>query len=304
MLTLSSPVVSFGLLTLLCAYAGMAQATLNVFACEPEWAALAEELGADRLEIYSATTAKQDPHRIEARPSLIAKARKADLLICTGAELEIGWLPLLLRRAGNARIQVGQPGHFLASEHVDMLEVPEQLDRSLGDIHASGNPHIHTDPRNILRIADPLSQRLQTLDPDHADHYQQRYREFKRAWQQAIRDWNDRAAPVKGTNIVVHHDFWSYLIDWLGLNKLATLEPVPGVSPSTRHLAEVKQLLNTQQAVMILNTNYLSERPVRWLSEQTGLAVVTLPASVDYHGGETLQQWFDHVVDRIREFVK
>jgi zinc/manganese transport system substrate-binding protein len=282
----------------------MAQATLNVFACEPEWAALAEELGGDRLEIYSATTARQDPHRIEARPSLIAKARKANLLICTGAELEIGWLPLLLRRAGNARIQVGQPGHFLASEHVDMLEVPEKLDRSLGDIHASGNPHIHTDPRNLLRIAGPLSQRLQTLDPDHADHYQQRYREFEGVWQQAIRDWSGRAAPIKGKNIVVHHDFWTYLMDWLGLNKLATLEPVPGVSPSTRHLAEVKQLLKTQQAVMILNTNYLNERPVHWLSEQTGLAVVTLPASVDYHSGETLLQWFDRLIKSVLEPVK
>jgi zinc/manganese transport system substrate-binding protein len=296
--------VLLGLIGLLSGLSTGAQATLNVFACEPEWAALAEELGADRLDVYSATTASQDPHHIQARPSLIAKARKADLLICTGAELEIGWLPLLLRRAGNARIQVGQPGHFLAFEHVDMLEVPEKLDRSLGDIHASGNPHIHTDPRNLLRIAGPLSRRLQTLDPDHAGLYQQRFREFEREWQQAIKGWSERAAPLEGTNIVVHHDFWSYLIDWLALNKLATLEPVPGVAPSTRHLSEVKQLLRTQQAVMILNTSYLNERPVRWLSEQTGLAVVTLPASVDHRNGETLQQWFDRLLDSILEHTE
>ena len=165
----------FGFGALLWACAGMAQATLNVFACEPEWAALARELGGDRLEIYSATTVQQDPHHIQARPSLIAKARKADLLVCTGAELEAGWLPVLLRRAGNARIQPGQPGHFVAAEHVDMLEVPEKLDRSLGDIHASGNPHIHTDPRNILRIAGHLSERLQAVDPDHAESYERRY---------------------------------------------------------------------------------------------------------------------------------
>ena len=283
---------------------GVAQAKLYVFACEPEWAALAQELGGDQLKIYSATSALQDPHHIQARPSLIAQARKADLLVCTGAELEVGWLPLLLRRAGNARIQPGQPGHFLAAEHVEMLEVPEKLDRSLGDIHAGGNPHIHTDPRNILRIAGQLSQRLQALDPEHRESFQQRYLEFEARWQDSMRQWNERALPVKGAKIVVHHGFWSYLIDWLGLSSIATLEPVPGVPPSTGHLAKVKRMLNTQQAVMIINTSYMNDRPVHWLSEQTGLPVVTLPASVDFHDGETLQRWFDRLVDIIREPVK
>jgi zinc/manganese transport system substrate-binding protein len=296
--------VLFGLVTLLGGLSGVAQATVQVFACEPEWAALAKELGGDRLEVYSATTASQDPHRIQARPSLIAKVRKADLLICTGAELEIGWLPLLLRRSGNARIQVGQPGHFLASGYVDMLEVPEKLDRSLGDLHASGNPHIHTDPRNILLVAGHLSQRLQQLDPENSDGYQLRYREFKSKWQDALRGWDERAAPVKGAKVVVHHDFWSYLLAWLHVDKLATLEPVPGVSPSTSHLAAVRQTLNRNQGLMIINTGYMSDRPVDWLAEQTGLPVITLPASVDYHGGETLYQWFDRLVDMLTGPVK
>lgn len=302
--TLSRSAILLAGFTILGGISSAAQATLDVFACEPEWAALAKELGGDRLEIYSATTAQQDPHRIQARPSLIAKARKADLLICTGAELEIGWLPLLLRRSGNARIQVGQPGHFLAYEYVDMLEVPEKLDRSLGDLHASGNPHIHTDPRNILRVAEHLSQRLQMLDSEHSASYQQHYREFENKWQQAMRKWNQRAASVSGSKIVVHHDFWSYLITWLGLDKLATLEPVPGVTPSTSHLAQVKQLLKQQQAVMIINTSYMSDRPVHWLSEKTGLPVVTLPATVDYQGGETLHQWFDNLVELVQKPVK
>lgn len=286
------------------ACAGMAQAALYVFACEPEWAALARELGGDRLEIYSATTAQQDPHHIQARPSLIAKARKADMVICTGAELEVGWLPLLLRRAGNARIQPGQPGHFLAADYVDMLEVPERLDRRLGDIHAGGNPHVHTDPRNILRIARPLAERLKTLDPANADHYQQRYLEFESAWQQAMHDWSERTTAVKGAKVVVHHDFWSYLIDWLELGKIATLEPLAGVSPSTRHLAEVKQHLLQQPAVMIINTGYMNDRPVRWLSEQMDIPVVTLPATVDFQNGENLYQWFDNLAALLLEPVK
>ena len=300
MRTLSRLAAIIGYVTVLGCLSGVAQAKLHVFACEPEWAALAQELGGDQLEIYSATTALQDPHHIQARPSLIAKARKADLLVCTGAELEVGWLPLLLRRAGNARIQPGQPGHFLAAEYVDMLEVPEQLDRSLGDIHASGNPHIHTDPRNILRIAGQLSQRLQALDPEHADSFQQRYLEFEAGWHDSMRKWSERALPVKGAKIVVHHDFWSYLIGWLGLSSIATLEPVPGVSPSTRHLAEVKQLLQQQPPVMIINTGYMSDRPVMWLSEQMEIPVVTLPATVNFQGEETLQQWFSRLVDLIR----
>ena len=282
-------------------FSGVAQAKLYVFACEPEWAALAKELGGDQLEIYSATTAQQDPHHIQARPSLIAQARKADLLVCTGAELEVGWLPLLLRRAGNAHIQPGQPGHFLAAEHVEMLEVPEKLDRRLGDIHASGNPHVHTDPRNILRIAGQLTQRLQALDPEHGKRFQQRYLEFEVRWQDSMRQWNERALPLKGARIVVHHDFWSYLIDWLDLNNIATLEPVPGVSPSTRHLAEVKQLLQQQPPVMIINTGYMNDRPVKWLSDKMGIPVVGLPASVDFHNEQTLQQWFGNLVELLRE---
>ncbi len=277
------------------------QAAINVFTCEPEWAALAEELGGDQLDIYSATTALQDPHHIQARPSLIAKARKADLLLCTGAGLETGWLPLLLRRAGNARIQAGQSGHFLAAEYVDMLEVPEKLDRSLGDIHASGNPHIHTNPRNIARVAAQLHQRLIEIDPEHSEIYGKRYQAFDRDWQSAVNKWNEQAAMVKGADVVVHHVYWSYLIKWLGLNRLATLEPLPGVSPSTSHLSQVTQLLKNQKAEMIINTNYMNDRPVRWLAEQTNLPVVTLPSTVDYQGGETLYQWFDSLVALIKE---
>ena len=280
------------------------QAAVNVFACEPEWAALASELGGDRLEIYTATTVRQDPHHIQARPSLIARARKADLLVCTGAELESGWLPQLLRKAGNARIQPGQPGHFLAAEHLDLLEIPEKLDRSLGDIHASGNPHVHTDPRNILQVADPLHRRLTELDPEHADIYRQRFDAFTEAWQGAIDRWTQQLAPVKGVAVVVHHNYWSYLVDWTGLDKIATLEPLPGVSPSSGHLARIKQLLKQQQAVMIIDTGYMNDRPAKWLSDQAGIPLVTLPATADFQNNESLYQWFDTLADLILEPVR
>src|SRR3954469_2670746 len=131
-----------------------AHANLNVFACEPEWAALAREIGGDKVSVYSATTARQDPHHIEARPSLIARIRSADLVVCSGSQLEIGWLPLLLSQSGNGRIQAGTPGYLEAAPLVPRLEVPKSLDRSLGDVHPGGNPHVHLDPRNIARVAE------------------------------------------------------------------------------------------------------------------------------------------------------
>src|SRR6266849_5629919 len=180
-----------------------ATAALNVFACEPEWAALAQELGGDRVSVYSATTALQDPHRIEARPSLIARVRSADLLICSGSELEIGWIPLLLTQSGNPRIQLGSPGYFEASQHVVRLEIPQVIDRALGDIHPGGNPHVHTDPRNIARIAPVLMERMAQIDPANADSYRSRGKSFLERWQTAIARWEQQAAPLKSVPIVV-----------------------------------------------------------------------------------------------------
>jgi zinc/manganese transport system substrate-binding protein len=148
--------------------AAPAHAALRVFACEPEWAALAQELGGELVAATSATTAMQDPHQIQAKPSLIAGVRNADLVVCTGAELEIGWLPRLLQQSGNAKVQPGQSGYLAAADLVRKLEVPTVLDRSQGDVHASGNPHIQTDPRNIAVVASALGARLQQLDPAHA----------------------------------------------------------------------------------------------------------------------------------------
>jgi len=151
-----------------------AWAALNIFATVPEWGALAGELGGDNVKVYVATNALQDPHHVEAKPSLIARARSADLVVATGAELEIGWLPLVTQQAGNPRIQPGKPGYFEATAYVPLLEKPTRLDRADGDVHAAGNPHIQTDPRNILRVAQPLAARLAELDPANAAFFSAR----------------------------------------------------------------------------------------------------------------------------------
>src|SRR5206468_5811118 len=175
-----------------------AYAVLNVFATVPEWGALAEELGGDAVKVYVATNALQDPHHIEAKPSLIARARGADLVVATGAELEVGWLPLVTQQAGNPKVRPGKPGYFDAAPLIPMVEKPTRLDRAEGDVHPLGNPHIQTDPRNIARIAGPLSARLAELDPANAAYYQARYKAFAERWSAAIARWEREAAPLGG----------------------------------------------------------------------------------------------------------
>jgi zinc/manganese transport system substrate-binding protein len=278
-----------------------AHAGLRVFACEPEWAALARELGGDRVSVFTATTARQDPHHIEARPSLIARLRQADLLVCTGAELEAGWLPMLLRQSGNAGVQPGRPGYFEAANHVRMLEIPARLDRAEGDVHAAGNPHIQTDPRNIGAVATALARRLAEIDPAGADHYQTRQRDFAQRWDAAIKRWEQQAAPLRGVRIVVQHKGFPYLENWLGLRQVATLEPRPGMEPTSGYLVEVLEKLKREPAKMILRAVYNNDRASVWLSERTGIPVVTLPYTVG--GSDQAADLFGLFDDTVRRLL-
>lgn len=277
-----------------------AHAALRVFACEPEWGALAQELGGKLVEVSVATSALQDPHQIQAKPSLIARARNADLVVCTGAELEIGWLPVLLQQSGNAKVQPGQPGNFAAADVVRKLDVPSQLDRSQGDVHAAGNPHIQTDPRAIAKVATALGARLQQIDPAHAADYAKAQADFTQRWQQAINRWNTQAAPLRGVSVVSQHKAFVYLYDWLGLKEVAVLEPKPGVEPSASHLQTVLATLKAAPARMVLYAAYQDPRPSDWLSKNAGIAAVKLPFTVGgTDGAKDLFGLFDDTVSRL-----
>jgi zinc/manganese transport system substrate-binding protein len=260
--------------------ASRAEAAFNVFACEPEWAALASELGGSDVNVFAATSARQDPHQIQARPSLIARLRGADLVICTGAELEIGWMPVLLRQASNGRVQPGSPGYFGATDYVRLLEVPTRLDRSEGDVHAAGNPHIQNDPRNIRAVAVALGQRLGQLDAAHAPAYAQRTDGFLKRWDDAIAKWESKAAPLKGTQVVAYHKAWIYLMNWLGMTEAATIEPKPGVPPGSAYIAQLLDDIPRKGARMIIYAAYEEPRPANFVAEKSGLPVVMLPFTV------------------------
>jgi zinc/manganese transport system substrate-binding protein len=290
------------LLLILLLLALPAQAKLRVFACEPEWGALTKELAGDRAEVFVATTAQQDPHYIQARPALISQLRRAELAVCTGAELEIGWLPMLKRRANNPRVLEGAPGYLEAASVVPLLEKPERIDRAEGDIHASGNPHIQLDPHNIARVAHALSERLIALDKGNAEHYRTRAADFQLRWQRAIQGWEARAAPLRGMPIVVAHTSWAYLEQWLGLERVAALEPKPGVPPSSGHLAQVLAQTKARDARAALYAAYQDGRSARWLAERSPVKAVELPYTV---GGtpraDDLFSLFDDTIDRLLE---
>ena len=261
------------------AVAAPVQAKTRVFACEPEWGSLVHELAGDKVDVDVGTSALQDVHVIEAKPSLIAKVRAADLVVCTGAELEVGWLPQLIRQSGNTKVASGA-GYFEAAKQVKTLERPTALDRANGDVHPDGNPHIQMDPRRVLIVAQRLDARLAQIDPANAATYQQRLADFQKRWLAAMVRWKAQAAPLAGRKVVVHHISWVYLWDWLGIQQIGALEPKPGVPPTSGHLAELIATIRSANTLAIVRAAYQDPKPADWLSQRTGVPAVTLPLTV------------------------
>ena len=279
-----------------------AYAKLDVFACLPEWASLAGELGGDKVAVYQATSPLQDPHRIEARPSLVARMRGADLAICTGAELEAGWLPVLMQTAGNRKVQTGTPGYIAAADYVDKLEVPSRLDRAEGDIHPGGNPHIQLDPHNIAKVATVFSDRLATLDPANAAYYAVRAADFQARWRAAITRWEQRAMTLKGMRLVPYHKDSVYLIHWLGLVEVMDIEPKPGIPPSAGYLAELVSRIQRDGADAITRSMYTDPKAPQWLSEHTDVPLVDLHYTVGgTPGAKDLFGLFDDIIERLEK---
>lgn len=275
------------------------EAKLRVFACEPEWGSLLQELAGDRIEVDVATSALQDVHQIEAKPSLIAKVRRADLLVCSGAELEVGWLPQLVRQSGNQKL-AGGTGVFFAAAQVKTLQKPARLDRAAGDVHPQGNPHVQLDPYRVLVVAKALGARLAQLDPANAASYQQRLSDFSTRWSAATKRWEAKAAPLKGRNIVVHHDSWIYLTQWLGMKQIGALEPKPGVPPTSAHLAALVASTKQSQTLAIVRAAYQDQKASAWLSGRTGVPAVALPFTV---GGDAAAKdlfgMYDSTIDKL-----
>lgn len=283
---INSKLVQLAAVALSFACSGFAHAGLKVFACEPEYAALAKEL-APNASIYSATTALQDPHQVQARPSLIAKMRQADLVVCAGADLEIGWLPMLQLKSANAKVQSTDQGLFFAAEQVDTLDKLAEVDRSMGDVHAKGNPHIHFDPKRLLTVANALSAKMSQLDPSAAANYQRSLADFSSRWQAAIPRWEEQAKALKDHQVIAYHSSFRYLFNWLGIEQVADLEPKPGLVPTSGHLASLLKRAEQRDILAVVVASYQDERGAKWLGEKANLPVLILPMSV---GGNDASQ--------------
>ncbi|MBU3652823.1 MAG: zinc ABC transporter substrate-binding protein [Limnohabitans sp.] len=270
----------------------------TVFTCEPEWASLTRAL-LPSAQVFSATTHRQDPHHIEARPALIAQLRSADLAVCTGATLEAGWLPTLQQRASNPRIRDGQPGMFYAADQVELID-PYQgtITPFSGDVHRAGNPHLHADPHRVLRVAQALHERLARLLPEEAAAIQTRWRQFDSDWRARLVTWEQHAAPLRGKPLAAQHTTFAYLWRWLDLKQVADLEPKPGIDPSPAHLNQLLGQLASTRPLAVVVAQHQDPRAGKWLSTQLKppVPLLVIPATVTDDQPDALARWFDQLV--------
>lgn len=251
-----------------------AQARLNIVVTTPDLAAIAKEVGGDKVEITTLARPTEDPHFVDAKPSFIVKLNKADALIEGGAELELGWLPALLAGARNPKLAPGQPGRILCNEGIHMLEVPTALTRAEGDIHAAGNPHFAVDPVNAGIIAAHLGDAFAKLDTASADAFRANEKKFLDALDTRLAEWTARLAPFKGAKVVSYHKSWPYFAGRFGLEMDLFLEPKPGIPPSPAHLADVIAKMKEQHARVIIVDPYLNRKTAETVARNTDAVVV------------------------------
>ncbi len=279
----------------------IARADLSIFACEPEWGSLAKEL-APGASIFSATTAKQDPHQIQARPSLISKFSKANLAVCSGASLEVGWLPALQLKASNPRLKNNEPGMFFAAQQVETIGKHDHIDPTMGDVHPEGNPHLHLDPYRVLDIASQLSKRMINIDANNSEAYTANFDHFAHQWERNIQRWEHQANALQSMKVIAYHSSFNYLFKWLGIDMVGDLEPKPGLPPSSKHLASLLELTRKTNVDAIIYASYQDARGAQWLGEKANIPVIQLPFSVEEH--DTLESLFDAQINSLLNVKK
>jgi len=277
-------IAAFALLSAICPLPASAAGKLQIMTATTDLAALAHEIGGDRVEVESVARGYQDPHFVEAKPSFLLKLRHADLLIVVGLELEIGWLPPLISQSTNPKIQVGAPGYFDASRFAKILEIPTGVvTRAEGDVHPLGNPHYWLDPENGLRIAKGIQNKLSEMRPADAAYFAERYNSFEQRIKQADEKWLAEMKPYAGRKVVTYHRSWPNFAEHFGLNVVGYVEPRPGIPPSPQHTVELIGLMKRDGVKVILVEPYFDLKTPNAIARDTGAKVVVLMPSV---GGE------------------
>ena len=251
-----------------------AHAKLNVVATLPDFSSLAREIGGDKIDIVTLAKPTEDPHFVDARPSFVVSLRSADVLIDGGAELEIGWLPPLLQNARNPKIEIGKPGRLQASQGIRLMNVPANVTRAAGDVHALGNPHFAADPIIAKAIAQHIAQSFSALDSVNAAFYDANYKKFESTIDAKLQEWGAALLPFKGQNVVAYHDSWPYFAHRFGLKIDIFLEPKPGIPPSPSHLVEVIAQMKAQKIKAIMVEPFHDRKIAEKVASATGAKVV------------------------------
>ncbi|MFT5660113.1 MAG: zinc/manganese transport system substrate-binding protein [Sulfurimonas sp.] len=276
-------------------------AHLNIAVSYPYIGALTKSIGGEHINTVVLAKGNWDPHFVVPRPSLIAKVRNADALIMNGGQLEIGWLPPLLNRASNPKTQVGAKSFLNLSHYVHMLHKPHSVDRSLGDVHPDGNPHFHLDPKNILRLAYTIKIFLTSMDSEHKVIYEKNYVEFYSMWVKNIDIWKAKMKDKKGSKVIQFHDNLAYFNQAYGLESIATIEPLPGIPPSSRHTINLIKLIKEKKPCCILHDVYHSTKTAEFIVSKTGIALVIMPHDIGaLDNVEDLVSLFDHLTSAIK----
>ena len=286
-------------LALMAALSSVANAAVNVVTTIPDFGAIAKEVGGSHVKVIALVKATQDPHFVDAKPSLMVKLNKADLLLVTGMELEGGWLPALVTGARNGDIQRGGKGYLDCSTLIPPMEAMAP-DRAKGDIHPGGNPHYWTDPRNGLRLAKGLTKRLATLDPDHAADYAAAYSVFSTKLKRKMVIWRAKLAPYKGTKVVVYHQSWIYFLNWAGFERAGALEPKPGIPRKASHVADLIRKVKGQGVKYIIQESFYPTRLSKIFAEKSGAKLRVLPTMV---GAGKTRSYFDVVDNLVKQLT-
>ncbi|HJW72966.1 MAG TPA: metal ABC transporter substrate-binding protein [Geothrix sp.] len=289
------------LLVLAAAQPAVAGGKLNVVAATSDMAALASEVGGDRVNVIAIARGYQDPHFVEAKPSFLLNLRRADLLVTVGLQLEIGWLPPLITQSGNPKIQPSGPGYFDASQFAEILEIPTaQVSRAMGDVHPLGNPHYWLDPQNGLRVAGGLAQKLAQMSPGDAGYFNQRLENFRGRLMAAEQRWDAQMKPYRGRKIITYHQSWPNFVKRFGLQVADYVEPRPGIPPSPAHVVELISLMKRQNVKLILVEPYFDLKTPQSVARETGGQVVVLMPSVGGNNETTdYIKLFDYDVNQV-----
>jgi zinc/manganese transport system substrate-binding protein len=275
-------------------------ANVNVITSYPYIQDIAQRIGKNRINVSALANGNWDPHFVVPKPSLIAKARKADLLIINGGQLEIGWLPQVIRQSSNSSIQTGARGLLDLSAGIKMIELPASVSRSLGDVHPQGNPHFVLDPYNVPLISKAIADRLSQIDPANKAFYAENNSEFTKSWLTREKGWDSKMKSLRGTKVIEYHRLYDYLFNRFGLVYAGALEPLPGIPPSPKHLIDIIQTIKSEKVRFIFQDVYHPKDPAEFVAGKTGVRIVVIPQDVNaVSGAKDIFSLFDYIVSEL-----